>query len=470
MTVERLPAHTRAEFDLYHSTGRLLVAEGQMLTPEVLLALADAKIHTLYTSSPGRVPSNSIEPVEADLVPAEEPLRFTVYNASGAAVAREGQTLTAKQIGALRAAGGGKVYVISEASGRQPALYQARFVIRTRNRLDEAISAGGQRLRPARSGIALARTARLFNGRSRPASLVTAGEQFYISTVAQVEDMWQTLRRGGCLRQATLAQFVERVIDKFLADKNLLYAMAMSLSGLPPYPDHCLATAIYSLAMGLRLGYNRAQARELVMASVFHDVGQMMIPARLMSARRSLSREERTVVFRHIEHALFLSSRIDWPGDDYLIAMYQHHERATGAGYPTGYRAPRISEYAAIVGAADVYRALVSPRPHRGAYSAPEAMRHVIKMASVGLFDKAVVQALARELSIYPVGCRVALSTGETARVIASSEDPTRPWVSVITGADGLRTCEPRACDLSKLPLVSVTAYVPEAGMPLVGF
>jgi HD-GYP domain-containing protein (c-di-GMP phosphodiesterase class II) len=462
--------HTRADADLHHSSGRLLVCEGQTLTPELLLALADARITTLYMRPSGKVPPQAVEAVEAGLIPVGEPLRFALYDAAGSAVAREGDVLSERQLGALRARGSGKVFVMREEDGRQPALYQARLVVRTRDRLDEAIAAGGQRLRPARSGITLARTARRFNGRLRPVALLWDGERFYASAVAEVEGMWRALQRGSCLRQALLAKTAERIIDKFLADRNLLYAAALSPVGASPHSEHCMATAVYSLAIALNLGYNRAQARELVLASLFHDVGHMFIPARLLSARRSLSPEERSVIFRHIEHALFLSSRIDWPSDDYLIAIYQHHERASGSGYPTGYRAPRISEYASIVAVADIYRALVSARPHRPAHPAPEAMRRVIKMASVGLLDKTVVQAFARELSIYPVGCRVALSTGEAARVVASTQDPVRPWVSILSGADGVRAAQPKVLDLSKLPMIAIAACISGAGAPLTGF
>jgi DNA-binding CsgD family transcriptional regulator len=45
----------------------------------------------------------------------------------------------------------------------------------------------------------------------------------------------------------------------------------------------------------------------------------------------------------------------------------QHHERCDGSGYPRGQSGDALSPGARILAAADVYRAMLEPRPHRPA-------------------------------------------------------------------------------------------------------
>jgi hypothetical protein len=282
--------------------------------------------------------------------------------------------------------------------------------------------------------------------------------------------MWKAMTAGLYVRNTQILPLADEILDRFLGNREVLAALAFAQPGLPVFPEHSMATAVYSLFAAQRLGYNRAQARDLVVAALFHDVGYMLIPKQLLDAERTLTKGERRIIFRHIEHALFLLARLDWPGDDVAIAIYQHRERGTGAGYPSGYRAERIHEYAAIVGAADVLHALVSDRPHRKAYLASEAMNMVLKMAAMGLLDRRIVKIFAEELSLYPVGASVVLSTGETARVVAASREPSSPWVGVTHSAEGRRVAAPKIQDLSKLPALAIRAEVAPFEEPLAGF
>ena len=89
----------------------------------------------------------------------------------------------------------------------------------------------------------------------------------------------------------------------------------------------------------------------------------------------------------------------------------------------------------------------------------------LMKMGSMGLLDATLVKIFVRELSLYPIGATVELSTGETARVIASSREPQSPWVGAILSASGTRLVSPRILNLSSFQAFSIrreTAPYPE--------
>ena len=71
-----------------------------------------------------------------------------------------------------------------------------------------------------------------------------------------------------------------------------------------------------------------------------------------------------------------------------------HHERLDGSGYPRGLRGDDISPSGRILAAADVYQALVEPRPHRGARPPEEAAAELRAEASAGRLDGDAVSAV----------------------------------------------------------------------------
>jgi HD-GYP domain-containing protein (c-di-GMP phosphodiesterase class II) len=72
----------------------------------------------------------------------------------------------------------------------------------------------------------------------------------------------------------------------------------------------------------------------------------------------------------------------------------QLRERLDGSGYPRGLTGASISRPARILAAADVYQAMLEPRPHRVARAADEAARELRAEASAGRLDGEAVEAV----------------------------------------------------------------------------
>jgi two-component system response regulator RpfG len=77
-----------------------------------------------------------------------------------------------------------------------------------------------------------------------------------------------------------------------------------------------------------------------------------------------------------------------------LIAL-RHHERYDGSGYPDGLAGEAIPLEARIVAVADVFDALISPRPYKEAWSMDAALAWIYAQRG-RLFDPLCVDALVR--------------------------------------------------------------------------
>ncbi|MEP6633447.1 MAG: HD domain-containing phosphohydrolase, partial [Luteimonas sp.] len=106
--------------------------------------------------------------------------------------------------------------------------------------------------------------------------------------------------------------------------------------------------------------------------------------------------EETTVMRRHprIGHELLNGSQNRFIQTGATIAL-RHHERFDGSGYPDGLVGEAIPLEARIVAVADVFDALISPRPYKAAWSMEDAIGYMIE-ESGKLFDPRCVDSLLR--------------------------------------------------------------------------
>jgi DNA-binding CsgD family transcriptional regulator len=95
----------------------------------------------------------------------------------------------------------------------------------------------------------------------------------------------------------------------------------------------------------------------------------------------------------------------------------QHAERLDGSGYPRGLTATALSPSARLLGAADVYRALIEPRAYRPAHQPREAAGLLRAEVKAGRLDGGAVQAVIGAAG-QPASRRREWPSGLTAREV----------------------------------------------------
>ncbi|SFD91527.1 HD domain-containing phosphohydrolase [Blastococcus tunisiensis] len=151
-------------------------------------------------------------------------------------------------------------------------------------------------------------------------------------------------------------------------------------------------------------------------AGLVHDVGRLGVPSVVWDSPRALTDAERERVRTHPYLAERTLGRSSVLGDIAALAGL-HHERLDGSGYPRALTAAAIPVTARILAAADVYHALVEPRPHRCAHApapAQELLRAEVRAGRVdGVAADAVLAAAGHR-----VRRRAGLPGGLTAREV----------------------------------------------------
>jgi putative nucleotidyltransferase with HDIG domain len=171
---------------------------------------------------------------------------------------------------------------------------------------------------------------------------------------------------------------------------QLVMAVATSKGS---YPEHSLAAANLSRAVGVELVLGEDALEVLALGALLHDVGKLGVADAILEKLGPLTAEEWKVVKGHpevgarmIEPLEFLSGAIP--------VIRHHHERPDGSGYPDGLEGEEIPLGARIVAATDAYDAMVCSRPYRESRSPTEAIGELTRGAG-SQFDSEVVAILA---------------------------------------------------------------------------
>jgi HD-GYP domain-containing protein (c-di-GMP phosphodiesterase class II) len=200
--------------------------------------------------------------------------------------------------------------------------------------------------------------------------------------------------------------------------------------------QHMLNVSLLSMAIAAQLGMSRRQLLDVAMGGLLHDLGMQQVPRSIRLVPRPLTADERTQIQDHPARTLEALDPIERLPDAARFVAYQAHERMDGLGYPRQKPAALIHPYAKIVAVADVYVAMISPRPYRTPYLPYEAVRSILHDGGKNKFDRTVLRALLDCVSLTPTGSPVELSDHTRARVIrANTGQHTRPVIEIMDEA-----------------------------------
>lgn len=221
-------------------------------------------------------------------------------------------------------------------------------------------------------------------------------------------------------------------------------------------PHHYLAphsANVFLLAVRLAgaLGVEPEVLRQVGAGSLLHDVGMLWVPQEVWDKPGRLSPSEVGVMQAHPERGREALVEVAKPSGLLESIVLQEHEQPDGGGYPNGLR--EINTFANLVRVADFLEAYTHPRAYRPQGLALTDALRVLTESAGRQFDSAMVKLVLHELTVYPVGTRVELSTGEVAEVVAVNRGHLlKPVVLVVEDAQGHRLTEPRLVDLAERP------------------
>jgi len=124
----------------------------------------------------------------------------------------------------------------------------------------------------------------------------------------------------------------------------------------------------YSKGIGQRMKLDKQDIEDLKRSALLHDIGKIGIPDTVLKKQTKLTDEEYAIIKSHPETGAAILKYIK--SFKHLVpAVYHHHERFDGEGYPDGIKGKAIPLHARIIAIADTFDAMTSSRSYRSALS-----------------------------------------------------------------------------------------------------
>jgi len=193
---------------------------------------------------------------------------------------------------------------------------------------------------------------------------------------------------------ASLHGFYDNTLEAFA---NAIDVKHVNIHG------HSLRVGRFAAAIGDALGLDSNDVAAVRSAGYLHDIGKVAVDKRLFGKPTVLDAEEFREMADHttVGHQIVTGVQFPWPFVPEVVRW--HHERADGSGYPDGLLNEEIPMPARIVGLADTFDAMTSPRPYRERISLAATLSEIVRNTPQR-FDPSTVQALLLQLRRDAVG------------------------------------------------------------------
>lgn len=160
---------------------------------------------------------------------------------------------------------------------------------------------------------------------------------------------------------------------------------------------HFVKVAFFASIIGSQIGIDMSDQKKLVLGAILHDVGKSEWDESLLKKPDFLNEGEIKKMQTHSEASVDLVKRSGIKDRIILNAIKEHHERLDGSGYPLGLDSTRISPFAKIIAICDMFDALITIKPYRGAYSTYNALS-LIRDESNSRLDADYIKLLIQHL------------------------------------------------------------------------
>jgi len=255
------------------------------------------------------------------------------------------------------------------------------------------------------------------------------------------DQLYKELKTAENLVRKMVGRFMDQ---SFTATLSEIYMDGCLSLGQYEYV-HPVKTAGLALLLGKEMKFSRDQLRFLGMAALLQNIGYVLVP---VDEQLNTSKLESGPQFmRHAEYGGRILGQYPVFDESISTAIWQHHERWDGKGYPRRLYAEQICPFARIISVADSYHALVSQRICRPPYTPSEAYEYIAAYSGE-IFDPDIARVFLDTLSVYPKGLLVKLSSREIG-IVTESRAGDRPQVRLLYDRYGNEMPKPKDIDLA---------------------
>ncbi|MBI1891944.1 MAG: DUF3391 domain-containing protein [Burkholderiales bacterium] len=233
--------------------------------------------------------------------------------------------------------------------------------------------------------------------------------------------------------QETIAEagkLVNTMAEAFLTDNDTIMHLIQKNFGEEEMYFHSLNVSVLAMMLAHELKCTHDQIKVVGSAALFHDLGKVDVPSKVLLKTEALTKPEQDLYNLHTRYGYEIAKKAGM-GNAVLDAIVHHHEYMDGTGYPDKLKGEAIPLITRIVTIANVYDNLCNHVDPSQSLTPHEALSKMYAHRRAQ-FDPAALTTMVRCLGVYPPGTLVRLSNEAVGLVMnVNIGKPLRPRVLV---------------------------------------
>lgn len=213
---------------------------------------------------------------------------------------------------------------------------------------------------------------------------------------------------------------------------------------------HSLNVALICNVLAEWQGMSKEDIELATLCGLLHDIGKLVLPEEIINKKEPLTFEEKEIFKKHpYEGFKILKSK----GVDPRIAnaALMHHERCDGKGYPVGYSADKIDEFAKLVSIANDYDISSSPKTD-AKNPCPFSIIQMLEKEGLRKYDSFFVMTFLENIINTYISNTVQLSDGRIGEIVYVNKNyPSRPLIKCANNTFIDLTKEPLSVYIEKI-------------------
>ncbi len=247
----------------------------------------------------------------------------------------------------------------------------------------------------------------------------------------KLELLFNQIRIGKKFLISDIDHEVCEMIKSISTNNNILSRLRQLDDSGSYLINHSVNVSLLASTIGKLLGYSSDKLKNLLITGIFHDVGMLKVPEKIMNKPGPLSEEEFIVIINHTINSYKILKGINNINSEVLYGVLEHHEREDGSGYPLGLKSNQIHEFGKIIAIADVFHAMTTDKIYRKRKS-PFIAAEEMLYNSFGILDGEITTTFLNNISKFYIGNIVRLNDGSIGEIIYTNKAiPTRPVVNI---------------------------------------
>lgn len=182
---------------------------------------------------------------------------------------------------------------------------------------------------------------------------------------------------------------------------------------------HSLNVGILGMIIAKWSGFSEKECKFILQCGLFHDVGKLLIPKRILDKNSKLTINEFAEMKSHTVEGYNLLKSLDVDEQIANVALL-HHERIDGTGYPLQLKNKQIDKFSnisKIIAIADVYDGMTSKRAYRDAIC-PFLVFGKFEKEGINLFDPSYLMTFLKNIINTYINDEVLLSDGRKGKIV----------------------------------------------------